>query len=599
MRWNPLAVAAAVLLGAGGMLADAADPLPPEVETGEAEALGLEAFTANGRIQPRGRPTRYHFEYGTTTELGSKTEERPLPARLAAHYRETWDANLGGWHGGMSGTDLTLQNEAQEKSTDAAKPPKESLKNGFARFAEPSGNDPNHVDGIGTLHLCKYYYPGLLGRSLWGGGDPDLRDARVQLKVRGNGWVPNGSELVWWTQSDSLIAEQMTANWRRANWAYTGKSLTPLLASGKWETADYRLKNDSHDWTYAGNNLAQKRPNYAYWSIDDAQAHLNADFFHLLTYIDPANPPRGSIDFDDFEVTYRNHSLLLPSNGGELVSQPEAAIHDAALLTDGWRNGTGKQWTSAKPAGPLEITWKFANPVVINTIQIHQHTEWPSRDLELQVSDDGKTWVSSWTAPLAATSPEGPNYAFVVKRDLAAAARWARLRVLSGYKPDHWGLGEVELFGTGAQEGTDDDHYSVNRDVLTLKAGQTYHYRLVATNSAGTVKGALKTFTVPANAKPLAITLPATRVQATSAQLEGRINALGLRTDLTFEYGLTPELGTSTKKEYGGLQISPRAAFAALSNLEPGKTYYYRLTAENSEGKVLGEVREFKTAVKP
>ena len=599
MRWNPLAVVAAVLLGAGGMLASAADPVPPEVETGAAEALGLESFTANGRIQPHGLPTKYHFEYGTTAELGSKTEERSLPARLAAHYRETWDANLGGWHGGMSGTDLTVQHETLEKSAVDAKLPKQELNNGFARFAEPSGNDPNHVDGIGTLHLCKYYYPGLLGRSLWGGGDPDLRDARVQLKVRGNGWVPNGSELVWWTQSDSLIAEQMTANWRRANWAYTGKSLTPQLASGKWETVDYRLKNDSHDWTYAGNNLAQKRPNYAYWSIDDAQAHLNADFFHLLAYIDPANPPRGSIDFDDFEVTYRNHSLLLPSNGGELVSQPEGPVHDAALLTDGWRNGAGKQWTSAKPAGPLEITWRFAIPVVINTIQIHQHTEWPSRDLELQVSDDGKTWVSAWTAPLAATSPEGPNYAFVVKRDIAVAARWARLRVLSGYKPDHWGLGEVELFGTGAQESTDDDHYSVNRDVLSLKAGQTYHYRLVAINAAGTVKGTLKTFTVPANAKPLAITLPASRVQATSARLEGRINALGLRTDLTFEYGLTPALGSSTKKEYGGLQISPRAAFAALSNLEPGKTYYYRLTAENSEGKVMGEVREFKTGAKP
>jgi hypothetical protein len=98
------------------------------------------------------------------------------------------------------------------------------ISGGFMRFNEPSGDDPNHVDGIGTLHLTSYFYPATHPSAAgfqgwWGGGDPDLRDAKVTLSVRGNEFVPNGTEFVWWTQSDNDIAKQMTPNWRRANWA--------------------------------------------------------------------------------------------------------------------------------------------------------------------------------------------------------------------------------------------------------------------------------------------------------------------------------------------------------------------------------------------
>src|SRR5262245_4245394 len=203
------------------------DPGAPAVVTRSASALGLEGMTLNGSVHPHGWPTTYYFEYGETPAYGRKTMPAAVPPRLAAHYHESWDHNTGGWAGwGARGLEFH---------------PRGGAAGGFIRFSEPSRDDPNHVDGIGTVHLAKYAYPGIWGRltgqpSLFlAAGDPDLRDAKVSLFVRGNRWVANGAELVWWTQSQSNLPVLDRAGWRHANWAYTGYSLTGPLQTGKWE----------------------------------------------------------------------------------------------------------------------------------------------------------------------------------------------------------------------------------------------------------------------------------------------------------------------------------------------------------------------------
>src|SRR5688572_5444231 len=240
-------------------------------------------MNVSGAVHPHGRATDFYFEYGPTTRYGSATTPAALPPRLAAFYRETWDDGMGGWTGGLSGKDL-------------AHHPADGARGGFVRFSEPSGHDHNHDDGIGTLHLAQYLYPGLMGNLRLGGGEPDLRDAKVSLHVRGNDFVANGSELLWWTQSQSNPEHGFDQpGWRRANWAYTGFTLTDHLRSGRWERVEYRLRNDPAHWSYAGNNRKQQSfERYSYWPINDAQQHANIDFFHLLAFVDPANPPRGS-----------------------------------------------------------------------------------------------------------------------------------------------------------------------------------------------------------------------------------------------------------------------------------------------------------------
>lgn len=559
-----------------------------EVETRNASPLGNTALTANGRIQPHGLPTRYWFEYGRSKDYGRQTDPQDLPPRLAAFYHESWDDGPAGWMGGMLGKDLVHQTDGKPSG-------------GFMRYSEPSGDDPNHVDGIGTLHLTSYFYPGThpSGAGLegwWGGGDPDLRDARVTISVRGNDFVSNGAELVWWTQSDNDIEQQLTPNWRRANWAYTGFSLTDALASGRWERVTYRLTNDSHAWTYGGNNLAQNRPNYEYDSINNSLGHLSCDFFHLLTFVDPQHPPTGSIDLDDFTVAYRNRSLVHAANGGRLISAPRDAPDDPALLTDGWRHGKDRSWRSAlKPTSPLEFVYQFASPVTISTLQLHQHAEWPSKDVEVWTTADGQTWSLLASKPMPENSPGGPNFAFLLVRELSRQATAVKVRVLSGYRTEHWGLGEIEVFGNGGVPSTDDDWYHVNLDLHGLQAGESCHYRLVAENSAGIAMGSDVAYNVPENGRPHVVTGEASRVDNQSATLVGRLTPMGKKTQFYFEYGTDTTYGLKTPEQYGGLQITPRLSQARLSGLKADTTYHYRLVGVNEEGTTTGANATFRT----
>ena len=564
-------------------------PEPVMVETRTASPLGTTGVSVNGRIQPRGLPARYWFEYGASTRYGQTTPPRDLPPRLAAYYLESWDQTSAGWLGGMSGEDLQHHSEGGNPG-------------GFVRFSEPSGDDLNHADGIGILHLTSWFYPGthpsetgFMG-SL-SAGDPDFRDALVSISVRGDHFVPNGAELVWWTQSDNDISQQLTADWRRANWAFTAFSLNDALASGKWEKVVYQLTNDTSHWTYGGNNLEQGRPHYAYNSISSSLEHLNCNFFHLLAFVDPDQPPTGSVDLDEFLLTYRNRSLVFPGNGGSLVASPDGASEDTGRITDGWRHGIDRMWQSGRnPALPQEFTWEFISPVTIDAVQIHQHTEWPSRDIQVLTSADGVAWQPLIEEVMPQSSPGGPNFAFVLKHNLGRAARFAKLRVASGYRTEHWGLGEVEMFGSGAVMATEDSWNYVNADLTGLQPGEVCHYRLVAENSIGRFEGMDLICRVPADAIPHVVIGPAHRTTADSATVTGRLTPMGLRTSFRFEYGIDTRYGATTPLQYAGVQMTPRHTAARLEGLKPNTTYHYRLIGLNEKGSGISEDATFMTS---
>ncbi|MBM4069407.1 MAG: hypothetical protein FJ271_10735 [Planctomycetes bacterium] len=571
-----LSLAGFVLIGSDALRAG--DKTAPAVTTrSAAAAVGFDKLTVNGSIQPRGRLTTYYFEYGPTAAYGKKTAVRPLPPRLAAYYRESWDDGFGGWAS-------WFKKEHHKAGGDAG---------GFVRFAEPSNHDHNHDDGIGTVHLTKYLYPGTHPPSVFlGGGDPDFRDARIRISVRGHNWKPNGTELLWWTQSQMELPIDRK-DWVRPNWAYTGYLLTDFLADGKWHKVDYRLRNDASDWSYTGGKRG-----YKYGSIDFCQEHLNIDCFHMVTFVDTKNPPQGAIDFDELTIAYRNKSLLFPANGGKLESAPGGG-DDPARLTDGWRHGKDHAWRSAaKPAAPLEFVYRFARPVRIEAVQLHQNPDWPAKDVAVLTSTDGKDYKPLVTKVLPAKHEHGPNWLFSIDRGLSAKAGWLKVIVKSGYRAEHWGLGEIEVFGTGADMLPDDDLYYVNTDLSGLEKGKRYHYRLVAVQDGKTFAGEDRIQTMPADGKPVCATGPAGRITATSAKLDGRVNPLGDSASFYFEYGPDTSYGMKTATGYAGQQLAGRLVFASVAGLSPATTYHYRLVAVNKNGTTSGEDRTFVTPKK-
>ncbi len=562
----------------------------PTVTTGPGSALGTRALTVNGSIHPHGEPTTYFFEYGTTKDYGFRTAERPLPPRLAAYYHESWDEGMGGWDSWLTESLYTSGGPS----------------GGYVRLAEPSQNDHNHDDGIGTLHLTKYLWcgrcldPGRDPGPCLAAGDPDLRDAKVTVWVRGNDWKPNGSEVLWWSQAYVNVQMVDDPGWRASNWAYTGFLLTDFLLDGEWHEVDYRLWNDTSYWSFGGNNPTLQggvARRYDYGSIDRVQGHLNDDFFHLTAFIDVENPPTGSIDFDEFQLVYRNESLVFPDNGGRLVTWPRDSEDDPAALTDGWRHGSGRMWKSAPdPGAPQEFVFAFERPVTIDTIQLHQNPEWPGKEVEVLVSEDNETYTSILKRTLPREGEPNANFAFTLDRGLAARAGHLKVRLLSGYDSRHWGLGEIEVFGDGAVMRTDDDLYNVNLDIEHLTPGTTYHYRLVATNGAGTAHGDDRTYALPADHRPLVKTGTASRIQAEAAKVEGRLNPMGVRTRFYFQYGTDTGYGLESAAGYAGLQVTPRLVFSNLTDLAPETTYHYRLVGENEQGVSYGDDATFTTA---
>lgn len=137
--------------------------------------------------------------------------------------------------------------------------------------------------------------------------------------------------------------------------------------------------------------------------------------------------------------------------------------------------------------------------------------------------------------------------------------------------------------------------------VLTnLTPGTLYHYRIVATNSVGTSYGSDMTFTTVALPLPIVTTGTANALTTTSASLNGTVNANGTTATPTFQYGLTTSYGytiTGTPSTVTGSTVT--AITAALSDLNPGTTYHYRIVGTNSNGTTNGADMTFTTVALP
>ncbi|MEK7952881.1 cadherin-like beta sandwich domain-containing protein [Luteolibacter soli] len=138
---------------------------------------------------------------------------------------------------------------------------------------------------------------------------------------------------------------------------------------------------------------------------------------------------------------------------------------------------------------------------------------------------------------------------------------------------------------------------------LSLIAGASYHYRLVASNTAGTAFGNDVIFTVTtgggsgtASAVPTVTTGAAGGVATESAILQSSVNANGGTTLVKFEYGLTASLGTSTSQQGIGNGTDPVDVARSITGLLPGTLYYYRVSASNGLGASNGDTLTFTTA---
>ena len=144
--------------------------------------------------------------------------------------------------------------------------------------------------------------------------------------------------------------------------------------------------------------------------------------------------------------------------------------------------------------------------------------------------------------------------------------------------------------------------HTVQVFVPNLKAGTQYCLQLVATDGPQTVKGGVICHATTGSPVPLLTTsTPGCSSQhcdwtETSATLSGTVNPDGAPTTWYFQYTRCPGFNYSgcpsafhnttsvpaSPQALGDTGFSPHIVQTAVSNLQPGTTYYYRLVATNT-----------------
>lgn len=136
---------------------------------------------------------------------------------------------------------------------------------------------------------------------------------------------------------------------------------------------------------------------------------------------------------------------------------------------------------------------------------------------------------------------------------------------------------------------------SFTSNLSPLLPKTSYYVRAYAVNSVGTSYGNSVLFSTSGDV-PTSSAQNAANIQITTATLNGTVNPNSITTNVTFEYGVTSNYGSTAIAQQS--PVSGDAAgnvFINLTGLTGGTTYHFRIKAENSLGTVYSDDMIFTT----
>ena len=131
-----------------------------------------------------------------------------------------------------------------------------------------------------------------------------------------------------------------------------------------------------------------------------------------------------------------------------------------------------------------------------------------------------------------------------------------------------------------------------------LQPGTHYHFRLLGSNSLGTVAGADAEFTTAA-AAPTVVTGSATVTSTTSATVTGSVRARGLDALVFVDFGTNPATLSNSIAAVPATVTGDvtTAVSAILTGMLQGTTYYYQMRAVNAGGTTRGNLLSLDVGV--
>jgi sugar lactone lactonase YvrE len=143
---------------------------------------------------------------------------------------------------------------------------------------------------------------------------------------------------------------------------------------------------------------------------------------------------------------------------------------------------------------------------------------------------------------------------------------------------------------------------SASAAVSGLTASTLYHFRVVATNAAGTTNGTDMTFRTAGT--PVVVSESASNITDTTATLNATINPAGFDTTCVFQYvndaafqasGYNTATSVDCSPFDLGSSFDPQSTSANVTGLTPNTTYHFRVVATNAAGTTNGADTTFQT----
>jgi hypothetical protein len=150
---------------------------------------------------------------------------------------------------------------------------------------------------------------------------------------------------------------------------------------------------------------------------------------------------------------------------------------------------------------------------------------------------------------------------------------------------------------SSSNAGTGTSSTAISASLTGLQPGTSYHYRVVASSSAGTAHGADGLLTT--SAAPQVTTGAASSVTAATATLNGTVNPSSRSTTWYFEFGTSTSYGTKTPQASAGSGTSTVQVSAPVAGLHAGSTYHFRIVATSDAGTSRGADSTFLASAAP
>ena len=139
---------------------------------------------------------------------------------------------------------------------------------------------------------------------------------------------------------------------------------------------------------------------------------------------------------------------------------------------------------------------------------------------------------------------------------------------------------------------------AVSNSITGLTQATTYYFRLAASNSAGTTKGAIVSLATASPMNPPTVqTIAADNLSVAGATLHANVTPNGLATNAHFEWGTdnTFSVPNVTPSQLVGSDTTSHPFNSVLTGLTTGTKYYYRVVANNAAGPSTGLTASFTT----